>query len=205
MGSSAAPGPRTDGGGARVSPEIDASWQVALEQLASGARVPGLVFQPIVDLRRGQIAGYEALARLPGPPDAPPDQWLGAANALGLGTRVEAAIVAAALPCIDDLPPNTFLTVNASPALLASAEWSSVRAARADLSRLVIELTEHEAVADYERIRAALDAARQCGASFGVDDVGMRACSTCSLSDQTSSSSIVSSPRDATAIRPKRP
>ncbi|MBA2636973.1 MAG: EAL domain-containing protein [Solirubrobacterales bacterium] len=39
--------------------------------------------QPIVDLCRGTVVGYEALARFTGPPAAPPDRWFAEARRQG--------------------------------------------------------------------------------------------------------------------------
>jgi EAL domain-containing protein (putative c-di-GMP-specific phosphodiesterase class I) len=41
-----------------------------------------------------------------------------------------------------------------------------------DLSRVVVEITEHEAVADYIVTRIALDRLRRAGARIAVDDTG---------------------------------
>jgi len=94
-----------------------------------------LVFQPIVDLRRGVVAGYEALSRFPGPPAAPPDVWFAQAEALGVGAALEARVVRAALAARDRLPDDCFLTVNVSPHLLHSSELLAALSAGAGLSR----------------------------------------------------------------------
>jgi hypothetical protein len=44
----------------------------------------------VVDLQRGTVAGYEALSRFAGPPDAGPDVWFEAAGRLGLGAELDA-------------------------------------------------------------------------------------------------------------------
>ena len=45
------------------------------------------VFQPVLELATGRIAGYEALARMPEGPFRPPDQWFNQAHRAGLGPR----------------------------------------------------------------------------------------------------------------------
>jgi EAL domain-containing protein (putative c-di-GMP-specific phosphodiesterase class I) len=56
-----------------------------------------LVFQPIVDLQRGVIAGYETLDRFDEPDGRPspdtPERWFAAAEASGCGARLEAVVV----------------------------------------------------------------------------------------------------------------
>ena len=68
------------------------------------------MFQPIVDLARGVIAGYEALARFSDPDGAPsrwtPDIWFAAADTHGLGARLEAVVVERCLHLRQTLPPK---------------------------------------------------------------------------------------------------
>ncbi len=147
-------------------------WDRALDDVLAGARSPDVHFQPIVDLTRGVVAGYEALARFPGPPQAAPDRWLAEAAKRGSGVALECLALARALSSIGLLPLNTFLTVNVSPATLASAAWTHTLSDYDRLDRLVIEVTEHAAIEDYDEARRALDAARGRGALFAVDDTG---------------------------------
>ena len=60
-----------------------------------GSIVP--VFQPVLELATGRVAGYEALARMPEGPSRPPDQWFNQAHRAGLGPALEAAALRAAL------------------------------------------------------------------------------------------------------------
>ena len=99
------------------------------------------VFQPVLELATGRVAGYEALARMPDGPFRPPDQWFNQAHRAGLGAALEAAALRAALRA-HSRPERTFLSLNVSPGALLSPE---VRAALPeDLTGIVIELTEHE-------------------------------------------------------------
>ena len=105
-----------------------------------------LVFQPIVDLARATVAGYEALARFPG--TAGPDVWFAAAAEAGVAAELEALAIHKALAAVPALPANTFLTVNVSPHLLGTAPVQDALATRPDLHRVVVELTEHTPVDD---------------------------------------------------------
>ena len=99
------------------------------------------VFQPVLELATGRVAGYEALARMPEGPFRPPDQWFNQAHRCGLGPALEAAALRAALRA-HGRPDRTFLALNVSPGALLSPE---VRAALPErLDGIVIELTEHE-------------------------------------------------------------
>ena len=147
-------------------------WAAALDAVLADPALPRLVFQPIVDLRRGVVVGYEALSRFDGLPGCGPDQWFAAADRLGLGARLEARVVAAALAVRADLPEHCFLSVNVSPHLLTDPEVAEVLLAAADLTALVLELTEHVPVEDTGRLIALLDRLRAVGASIALDDAG---------------------------------
>jgi diguanylate cyclase (GGDEF)-like protein/PAS domain S-box-containing protein len=128
-------------------------------------------FQPIVDLRTGVVAGYEALARFPLDADArPPNVWFAQAHRCGLGVQLEARAAVAALAAPRPDPPAGYLSVNLSPAALRADELRDLLPR--DLGDVVIEITEHELVADGERLRATLDELRACGARIAVDDAG---------------------------------
>jgi EAL domain-containing protein (putative c-di-GMP-specific phosphodiesterase class I) len=133
---------------------------------------PSLVFQPIIDLRRGVVAGYEALARFTGPPTAPPDVWFAAAGRLGLDVRLEARVVRAVLAARETVPERSFLSVNVSPHLLCEPELADLLLGTADLSRMVFELTEHVPYDNHEEVTALLDRLRNAGAAVALDDAG---------------------------------
>lgn len=127
------------------------------------------VFQPIVSLATGRVSGYEALARFPTPPDRRPDEWFALAQRVGLGPKLEARAVAAAL-AVPGRPEGTYLSFNLSPSAIASPEVQEVLPE--DLSGLVIEITEHERVADETELREQLAPLRARGARIAVDDAG---------------------------------
>jgi EAL domain-containing protein (putative c-di-GMP-specific phosphodiesterase class I) len=136
---------------------------------------PGMVrthFQPIADVARGVVTGYEALARFNGPPDLSPDRWFAAAYAHGVGERLEARALSTALAARDALPPNAFLTVNVGPAALLSEPVADVLAGEGDLRGVVIEITEQQPIDDYDAVSAALAPLREAGAMLAVDDAG---------------------------------
>lgn len=129
-----------------------------------------MVFQPIVDLAAARTAGYEALARFPG--TAGPDVWFAAAADCGLAAELEALAVAKALAAVPLLPDDTFLSVNVSPHLLGSGPVQDALAARPDLRRVVVELTEHTPVDDLDALRRQTRALRARGALVALDDAG---------------------------------
>jgi EAL domain-containing protein (putative c-di-GMP-specific phosphodiesterase class I) len=129
------------------------------------------VFQPIVDLRRGAVRGYEMLSRFAGPPEESPDVWFRAAAELGLRVELEARALEIGLESWASLPDDCFLTVNVDPVSLGEPRIEEVLRPRRDLRNLVIELTE-DSQTDDERLRRQLDGLRERGALVAIDDVG---------------------------------
>ncbi len=130
-----------------------------------------MVFQPIFDLRSGEVVGVEALARLQLEPVRTPDVWLHEAEEVGLLVDLELKMIEAALSQRCKLPPDTFLAVNLSPLTAASERLHAV-IRPADPRRLVLEITERAAVDDPESYEQALDSLRQRGVRLAVDDAG---------------------------------
>jgi PAS domain S-box-containing protein len=126
------------------------------------------VFQPIVDVRSGETVAYEALTRFTD--GTPPDITFAEAWAVDLGRELELATLEAAIAAARGLPKARWLEVNVSPRLLAEADRLRPVLARAD-RRLVVEVTEHETVADYKALRSAIDALGD-DVQTAVDDAG---------------------------------
>ncbi len=139
-----------------------------LSDVIAASRVQ-VALQPVRDLRSGEAVGQEALARFGG--RIPTDRWFRAAALHDLGAELEVVTLAAALRCLPDLPTSQFLAVNTSPASLEDRTVLKLLHA-ADLSRIVIEITEHDAVRSYGVLRAILAELRHAGAQIAVDDVG---------------------------------
>jgi EAL domain-containing protein (putative c-di-GMP-specific phosphodiesterase class I) len=127
------------------------------------------VFQPLVSLATGRVAGYEALARFPHPPARRPDEWFAVASRVGLGPELEARAVRAATEA-RGRPKGTFLSFNLSASALMSDD--AIKALPDDLSDIVIEITENERVGDDEQLSERLEPLRRRGARIAVDDAG---------------------------------
>lgn len=126
------------------------------------------VFQPIVDLERDVIVGYEALTRFAD--GVAPDVRFDEAIVVGLGIELEAATLRAALADASHLPRSAWLNVNVSPEFIVEGEplRTLVRATR---RHLVLEVTEHREIADYPAFRAAIaELGRRT--ELAVDDAG---------------------------------
>lgn len=146
-----------------------ADWFRALEDvLADGG--PSLVFQPIIDLQRTTVAGYECLSRFPG--GAPPDQWFVEAARVGLRPALEANVLRRALHRRAALPEGAFLAVNVSPAILGSPEIDEVLRAARPLTGVVVELTEHDPLPGSEDLARVMAEIHEAGGLIALDDIG---------------------------------
>lgn len=126
------------------------------------------VFQPIVDLRTGLVAGYEALSRfIRGRMDVP--AWFEEAHRYGMGARLEAHAVACALG-VPRRPFGAFLSINLSPAALTSSEVGRVLPERLD--GVVVELTGQGPQPSDDALHAACQDLRSRGGRLAVDLAG---------------------------------
>lgn len=126
--------------------------------------------QPIVSLVTGKVIGAEALARFPAEPTRP-DLWFADAASVGLGAALELAAIKVALAHLPALGPDTYLSINASPRLLCSGELHALLAG-VPRGRIVVEVTEHEPVSDYDQLLDAVTSLRRSGTRLAIDDVG---------------------------------
>ena len=128
-----------------------------------------VVYQPIFNLRDGTPVGAEALCRFQVAPLRSPDVWFAEAADVGLGIELEIAALRLAFRGLDRLDGSIAMGVNVSPETCCS---SDLRALLEDLpaDRIVLEITEHAPVADYEVLKAALDPLRERGVGLAIDD-----------------------------------
>jgi EAL domain-containing protein (putative c-di-GMP-specific phosphodiesterase class I)/CheY-like chemotaxis protein len=153
----------------RVIVERDLRRARVADVIADGAL--RMVFQPIIDLAGGQTVGVEALARFDRDPLRSPSAWFAEAADVGLAIELDVAAIEAALVALDWLPEDVFLSVNVSPATAISGRiHECLRGVPGN--RIVLELTEHTRIDDYDALRDALDELRERGARVAVDDAG---------------------------------
>ena len=156
--------------GLSITPEDDGGLPESDEVRSLIDRADNSVaLQPIIALATMTVVGQEALARFGG--RVPTDRWFRAAGLHGLGADLERLTLAKALASLQTMPPDQFLAVNASPASLHDDRVLELLDA-SDLTRLLVEITEHDAVNDYGLTREALAVLRSRGARIAVDDVG---------------------------------
>jgi diguanylate cyclase (GGDEF)-like protein len=147
------------------------------EVIARGQLAPA--YQPIVALGTGRVLGVEGLIRpMPPAPFSNPAELFAAAEACGRLTALDLACVETIVAGATNLPPDQFLTLNLTPATIEAPEFSTAALlgilARHGLapSRVVIELTERQAIHDLERVRSRMGTWRRAGVRFAADDIG---------------------------------
>src|SRR3954462_3084628 len=138
------------------------------EVLEDPATRIGHVFQPVVDLRTGLVAGFEALSRFRDS-RRPPNAWFAQAHRCGLGIELEMVAARSQLSAAGR-PPGSRLSINLSPSAMLSAEAEQLLVG--DLSHVVLEVTEDELMADGGALEERLAELRRRGARLAVDDLG---------------------------------
>jgi len=130
---------------------------------------PVVLLQPVVDLATGARMGAEALSRFPAEWGRTPDVVFAEAHSIGLGHALELQALERAAEHLDRV--DGYIAVNASPATVLTPECTELLG-RLPLDRVVLELTEHDAVEDYVRLSAVLAPLRAAGLRLAIDDVG---------------------------------
>ncbi len=148
--------------------------EAALSRVQEVLRNPtslSIHFQPIVELETRRQIGMEALSRFALDPRRTPDKWFDEAEQVGLGKDLEILALRVALSAIASMDMPGFVSVNVSPRTVRSAEFlDAIELVRPD--RIVIEMTEHAPVEDYEAITDSLRRFRERGLRLAIDDAG---------------------------------
>ncbi len=126
--------------------------------------------QPIVALDGGRPVGVECLARFEDAALRPPNVWFEEAALVGRAIDLEILAIRAALRTLPYVPAGLYASLNASPETVLSGRLLAELAGQ-DRGRIVLELTEHDRVADYPLLRARLDELKPF-ARLAIDDVG---------------------------------
>jgi EAL domain-containing protein (putative c-di-GMP-specific phosphodiesterase class I) len=126
--------------------------------------------QPIVALTDGLRVGAEALSRFPPEWVKPPDVVFAEAELIDMSVELELLAARSAVAYLPDI--SGYLSINFSPeTLLDERCLAFLEEVPAD--RIVIELSEHDSVQDYDLLAAALSPLRAKGMRLAIDDVGV--------------------------------
>lgn len=149
-----------------------------LEAIIAGEQLTPY-FQPIVDMGRRRIHGYEALIR--GPEQSPlhsPQRLFEIAMQAGRLVELDLLCRRLAIERFVALGLEGKLFLNVMPSTLLERDFREgltlayLEAAGLAPERVVIELTEHLPIADYQAMRQAMDHYREMGFRVALDDLG---------------------------------
>ncbi len=132
-------------------------------------RGPVVALQPIVDLATGVQVGAEALSRFPAEWGLTPDVVFEQAHSVGLGSELEVQALRGAAALLDRSPG--YVAMNVSPTTLLTPACADLLH-ELPLERVLLELSEHDPVEDYEALAGALAPLRAAGLRLAIDDVG---------------------------------
>jgi diguanylate cyclase (GGDEF)-like protein len=143
------------------------------------ARALSPVFQPIVDLRDGTVLGFEGLIRpAPSTPFADPGQLFAAATSGGRTVELDLACFEVVAAGAQQINPEQVVSINLSPLTLEVQDYSSgwlleiLARYRISPGRVIVEITEREAISDLDRLRRNVAALQHAGIRLAADDVG---------------------------------
>ncbi|MCY4333355.1 MAG: EAL domain-containing protein [Litoreibacter sp.] len=141
-----------------------------LERVISQERY-AVMLQPIMDIRTREPVGFEALTRFRSEPYRPPNLWFDEAADVGMQVDLELAVIKSALRSVSELPEPIYVSLNASPATVASGLLTETLRHQ-PLDRIVLEVTEHAEIDDPQAVLDQLTKLRSNGLRLAVDDAG---------------------------------
>lgn len=136
-------------------------------------------FQPIVDLRRGEIAGFETLTRLaPGSAFTNPGELFDAAEKSGTLWDLETRTRAVSLEAAIQWPSGTKLFLNTTPQVFSDSRFSHAittlvrNTPGLTPSRVVLEITERSDQQHIDGLDEQVRLVKAAGFEVAIDDVG---------------------------------
>ena len=156
--------------------EVSASSQItvakrAAVQRAMAGNASRIVYQPIYGLKDGILIGMECLSRFDSTELSSPNQWFDLAEEVGMRQQMELSAIRRALRTLDHFPASLYFGLNCSPETILSGALPEALEGT-DPRRLVVEITEHAIVADYDPLTQALQPLRRQGLRVAIDDAG---------------------------------
>lgn len=138
-----------------------------------------LAYQPVVDVRGGQVAGCEALLRWSHPVHGlvPPSDFIPLAERIGLIVPIGRWVLETACREAAAWPADTYVAVNLSPIQInhdGLVQEVQEILARTGLPphRLTLEVTEGSLLEDSPAVRRTMEQLRDIGIRFNLDDFG---------------------------------
>jgi diguanylate cyclase (GGDEF)-like protein len=138
-----------------------------------------VAYQPIWNLEKQAIKGFEALARWKSPKlgNVPPDQFIAAAEQAGLVSELSYVLIEKAIEDAKTWPNYIKLGINLSAIDVCSFETVSriltlIETHQFDPKRITVEVTETAVMRDFERAVQSLLRLKEVGIQIALDDFG---------------------------------
>lgn len=138
-------------------------------------------YQPIVDAQTRDVAGYEVLARIYDPHEGkyiPAYSFISDTLRSGLGGRLDNMVQEKALRYISEKGiSDKLIFFNLSRVFIFENTFLNnlvdyINTYNIDPSNIVLEITEEEALADYDKVNGFISFCKQLGLKIAVDDFG---------------------------------
>jgi len=134
---------------------------------------PSIVYQPSFSVSGLAMQGCEALSRFHCDPVRSPDKWFAESGEVGLQIELERMAIQNALSGYRSIwsQGDWYLGLNSSPQTIIAGGLDSVFAGY-PADRIMLEITEHEHVDDYDALVRSLGELRAKGIKIAIDDAG---------------------------------
>lgn len=142
--------------------------RMRIEEILADPGLPRIALQPVIDLARGGVVAFEALSRFR---RSRPEPTFSDAWEVGLGEALELQAVEHALLAIERIPGDVSLSINVSPRTVISDAFREL-VSSVQPKRLIVEVTEHDAIKNYSEVKEAFDGVLDRGVRLAIDDVG---------------------------------
>jgi len=136
-------------------------------------------FQPLIELRTGQLTGFEVLARWNNPVRGlvPPAEFIPLAESANLIDALLQNLLSAAFRATSVLPEHLTLSINISPTQLQNPSlarqlYFSAQEGGFPFHRIVFEITESAIVENMSHAKAITHELKTLGARLALDDFG---------------------------------
>jgi EAL domain-containing protein (putative c-di-GMP-specific phosphodiesterase class I) len=152
-----------------VHASTPADWSAALKQVFADPWRLRPAFQPIIELERHSLWGFQVLARFISPLRAAPPEWLAAAEELGLRRALETRLLETGLQALEDVSDRCrlLLPVSASTLLDHSVQKVLFRQVRA-MRHIVLDLSDGGDAVDLDELIDAVEPVRRDGGGIAV-------------------------------------
>jgi diguanylate cyclase (GGDEF)-like protein len=157
-------------------------WQTQVESALENDRFV-IYCQPIQEILTGRISHYEVLLRLREDDGSvsSPAPFINAAERCGMVHLVDRRVTSLALERLAELRKtqgNLFFAINLSARALGDEDFlphlqTELKRTGVEPARVIFEITETAAVADFSAARRLMGAIRNLGCRFALDDFGV--------------------------------